>query len=120
MYCGEAASSPPDSRSSAAYSARKGPANIERALRWLPQERINLRGTRLGAPVADPGKLHLLQPPNPFCGKPPAVIIDALIVHPHPQAVESALIGRHAPVAVSLMERMQFGQPLRPHSVQLG
>src|ERR1035438_7563182 len=57
-----------------------------------------------GAPVADPGKLHLLQPPSPLCGEPPVVITDALIVHPHPQAVESALIGRHAPVAVLLME----------------
>src|ERR1700674_4581004 len=101
-------------------SAQGGRSNIERVLRWLPQAMINLRGTRLGAPVADPGKLHLLQPPNPFCGEPPAVITDALIVHPDPQAVESALIGRHAPVAVLLMERMQFGQPLRPHSVLLG
>src|SRR5580658_2061588 len=71
----------------------------------------------LGAlPVADPGKLHLLQPPNPFCREPPTVVTDALIVHPHPQAVESALIGRHTPVAVLLMERMQFGQPPQPHS----
>src|ERR1700686_3778162 len=77
-------------------------------------------GRDLEPPVADPGKLHLLQPPNPFCREPPAVVTDALIVHPHPQAVESALIGRHPPVAVLLMERMQFGQPLRPHSVLLG
>jgi len=61
-----------------------------------------------------------MQPPNPLCGEPPVVIIDALIVHPHPQAVESALIGRRAPMAVFLIERLQFGQPFRPRSVLLG